>query len=89
MANIKSAEKRIHQTARRRQRSRSVRSRLRNSIKEYRAAEEKDRGKLLPETVSEIDRARKKGVLHRNAAARHKSRLAKRANAAAKPAAGR
>ena len=89
MANIKSAEKRIHQTARRRQRSRSVRSRLRTSIKEYRAAEEKDRAKLLPETVSEIDRARKKGVLHRNAAARYKSRLAKRAKAAAKAAAGR
>jgi small subunit ribosomal protein S20 len=81
MANIKSAEKRIRQSAIRRQRSRGVRSRLRGAIKAYRAAEEKDRAGLLPATVAEIDRARKKGVLHRNAAARHKSRLAKRARA--------
>ena len=84
MANIKSAEKRIRQTEGRRQRARSVRSRLRTAIKDYRAAEQKDRAKMLPETASEIDLARKKGVLHRNAAARQKSRLAKAANAAAK-----
>jgi small subunit ribosomal protein S20 len=40
-------------------------------------------GTLLPQTVSEIDRAVQKGVLHRNAAARHKSRLTARANQAA------
>ena len=87
MANIKSAEKRIRQTAHRRQRARSIRTRLRSAIKEYRAADPKDQAKLLPETASEIDRARKKGVLHRNAAARHKSRLAKHAAAAPKKAA--
>lgn len=38
---------------------------------------------LLPKTVSEIDKAVQKGVLHRNAAARHKSRLTARANQAA------
>ena len=59
MANIKSAEKRIRQTAQRRQRARSVRTRLRTAIKEYRAAEQKDRSQMLPDTASEIDRARK------------------------------
>jgi len=39
---------------------------------------------LLPVTVSEIDKAVQKGVLHRNAAARHKSRLTARVNATAK-----
>jgi small subunit ribosomal protein S20 len=36
---------------------------------------------LLPATVSEIDRAAKKGVVHDNAAARYKSRLSRRVNA--------
>ena len=36
---------------------------------------------LLPETISTIDKAVQKGVLHRNAAARYKSRLTVRANA--------
>jgi small subunit ribosomal protein S20 len=38
---------------------------------------------LLPKTVSEIDKAVQKGVLHRNAAARHKARLTARVNQAA------
>jgi small subunit ribosomal protein S20 len=38
---------------------------------------------MLPTTVSEIDKAVQKGVLHRNAAARHKSRLTARVNQAA------
>jgi len=82
MANIKSAEKRMRQTAQRGKRNRSVRSRLRSTIKVYRAADEKEKGKQLSSATSQIDRARKKGVIHRNAAARYKSRLAKRAKAA-------
>jgi small subunit ribosomal protein S20 len=38
----------------------------------------------LPKTISEIDKAVRKGVLHRNAAARHKSRLTARVNQAGK-----
>ncbi len=79
MANIKSAEKRMRQTAGRQKRNRAVRTRLRSAVKAYRAAEPKDRPKKLSATASEIDRARKKGVIHRNAAARYKSRLAKAA----------
>jgi small subunit ribosomal protein S20 len=81
MANIKSAQKRIGQSARRRRRNQSVHSRLRSAVKAYRASADKDKGKALPATVSEIDIALKKGVIHRNAAARYKSRLARKAAA--------
>lgn len=79
MANIKSAQKRMRQTETRRARNKSVRSRLRSSVKKYRASENESKGGALPATYSEIDRAVKKGVIHRNAAARYKSRLAKHA----------
>ncbi len=84
MANIKSAEKRMRQAARRQTRNRGVRSRLRGAIKKYRAGGDGDKGAALPATFSEIDRAKKKGVIHRNAAARYKSRLAKKAAAGTK-----
>jgi small subunit ribosomal protein S20 len=78
MANIKSAKKRIRQSENRRARNKSVRSRLRTSIKKYRSADT-SKSESLPAAYSEIDVARKKGVIHRNAAARYKSRLAKAA----------
>ena len=79
MPNHKSAEKRVRQSERRRLINRNNRTKLRTSIKKLRTALEggdaKVSGGLLPLTVSEIDKAVKKGALHRNAAARHKSRL--------------
>jgi small subunit ribosomal protein S20 len=81
MANIKSAEKRMRQAARRQTRNRAVRTRLRSAVKAFRTSEAKDREKKLSATASQIDRARKKGVIHRNAAARYKSRLARTAAA--------
>ena len=79
MPNHKSAEKRVRQSERRRLINRNNRTKLRTSIKKLRTALEggdaKVAGGLLPITVSEIDKAVKKGALHRNAAARHKSRL--------------
>ena len=87
MPNHKSAEKRVRQNDRRRVVNRSNRTKLRTSIKNLRSAlKGADAGKvgtLLPKTVSEIDKAVQKGVLHRNAAARHKSRLTVRATQAA------
>jgi small subunit ribosomal protein S20 len=86
MPNHKSAEKRVRQSERRRKLNRGNRSRLRTSLKNLRSALEGD-GKqasaILPETISTIDRAVQKGVLHKNAAARYKSRLTARVNAAA------
>ncbi|HYR77125.1 MAG TPA: 30S ribosomal protein S20 [Pyrinomonadaceae bacterium] len=87
MPNHKSAEKRVRQNERRRLVNRSNRTRLRSSIKDLRGALDGDAKQavaLLPKTISEIDKAVQKGVLHRNAAARHKSRLTVRANQAGK-----
>ncbi|MDT5293958.1 MAG: small subunit ribosomal protein [Acidobacteriota bacterium] len=79
MPNHKSAEKRVRQNEKRRDINRGNRGRLRTGIKKLRAAlESGDAGSaqtLLPATVSLIDKAVQKGVLHRNAAARYKSRL--------------
>ena len=82
MANIKSAEKRIQQAARRQSRNRSVRSHLRTSVKHHRQQEAGKKAEALPRTYSEIDRALRKGVIHKNAAARYKSRLARAAKKA-------
>ena len=79
MANHKSAEKRNRQAERRNEVNRRNRGALRTEIKRLRAAvEEGNREEaqtLLPKTVSVIDRSVQKGVLHKNAAARYKSRL--------------
>lgn len=84
MPNHKSAEKRVRQNERRRAINRTNRTKLRSSIKKFRSSlksgDASQVGALLPQTVSEIDKAVQKGVLHRNAAARHKSRLTARAN---------
>jgi small subunit ribosomal protein S20 len=86
MPNHKSAEKRVRQSERRRLINRSNRSRLRSAVKDLRTALSTEGGKdaagVLPKTVSEIDKAVQKGVLHRNAAARQKSRLTARVNQA-------
>ena len=86
MPNHKSAEKRVRQSERRRDINRSNRARVRTSIKKFRAALAGGNGQdiksTLPTTISEIDKAVQKGVLHRNAAARQKSRLTARANKA-------
>ena len=88
MPNHKSAEKRVRQSEKRRVINRGNRSKVRTYIKKVRAA--LDLGKndeiqsALPETISVIDKAVQKGVMHKNAAARYKSRLTLKANQAAK-----
>jgi len=81
MANIKSAEKRIGQTERDRERNRSQRSRMRRSIRQLReavSAGNLDKAReLLPATLKLIDSTAQKNVIHRNAAARTKSRLSR------------
>ena len=84
MANIKSAQKRMRQTVVRQARNKSVRSRLRTAVKKHRATDSGAKPESLSATYSEIYPARKKGVIHKNAAARYKSRLAKAARKAAK-----
>jgi small subunit ribosomal protein S20 len=74
MANIKSAEKRIRTSAKKNARNRQVKTKLRHVIQKHRASASAE---TFPATVSEIDRAAAKGVIHKNTAARYKSRLAK------------
>ncbi len=86
MPNHKSAEKRQRQNEKRRAINRNNRGRVRTGIKKLRAAlgagDANEVKTLLPATVSLIDKAVQKGVLHRNAAARYKSRLTVRASEA-------
>ena len=87
MANHKSAIKRIRQIEKRKEINRSNRSKLRTSIKKLRVAvagqDKTVSGELLLSSVSLIDKAVNKGIIHRNTAARHKSRLTKHVNALA------
>lgn len=85
MANTRSAEKRARQTVIRTLRNSSVRSSVKTAIKKFLGAlAEKDEEmsqKLLRQAVKAVDKAAAKGVIHKNAASRHKSRLANKFNA--------
>ena len=88
MPNHKSSEKRVRQSEKRRLINRGHKTKVRTYIKKLHAALDSGKGDdvqtVLPETISVIDKAIQKGVLHRNAAARYKSRLTVRANQTAK-----
>jgi small subunit ribosomal protein S20 len=82
LAHSLSAIKRVRQNEKRRVRNRGHRTRLRTQIKKLRQAIEagnaEEAKKLLPGTVSLVDVMVKKGVIHRNAGSRYKSRLSRR-----------
>ncbi len=82
MANHKDAVKRNRQSLVARQRNRGNRSRLRTAMKNVRTAEAAPEAQTaLDQVVSIIDRAARRGIIHPNAAARHKSRLTKHVRA--------
>ncbi len=84
MANIKSQIKRNRQNEKRRLRNRAVRSELRTREKAAMAAAGTDTQEdALRLAIKRIDRAAQKGVLHKNTAARQKSRLIARVRKAA------
>jgi small subunit ribosomal protein S20 len=80
MANIKSAKKRARQAVVRRVHNMSLRTVARSAIKDVKkaiaAGDKKAAVAALVKSQAAIDRVAAKGVLHRNAAARQKSRLA-------------
>jgi small subunit ribosomal protein S20 len=88
MPNHKSAEKRVRQNEKRRVLNRGNRSKVRTYIKKMRAALDSGKSEeiqsVLPEAISVIDKSVQKGVMHKNTAARFKSRLTLQANQAAK-----
>ena len=74
MPNIASAKKNVRKTRAATVRNRAQRSALRTALKKAKAV-----GADAPtkrEAVQLLDRAARKGLIHRNAAARHKSRIA-------------
>ena len=80
MANIKSARKRARQAVKRRSHNVSMRTAARSAIKEVKKAiasgDKKAATAALVRSQAVIDRTAAKGIVHRNAAARQKSRLA-------------
>ena len=85
MANHFSALKRARQTEKRTARNRANTSRLRSQLRHLKESLAKgDKAgaeQVYRETVSALDKAIQKGVLHENTAARYKSRLSARLNA--------
>ena len=86
MANTKSASKRARQTATRSLRNRRVLTRLRKMQKGASGDGAKDE-KGVRALISAVDKAAKRGIIHRNAANRRKARLNKARQATATPAA--
>jgi small subunit ribosomal protein S20 len=82
LANIKSAIKRNKQNEKRRLRNRIYRGRARTFVKDAResiaAGTLEDARAATLKAVSALDKAAEKGTVHRNNAARRKSRLMKR-----------
>lgn len=84
MANIKSQIKRNRQNLKRSQRNRSVRSEIHTRTRTALEAIEDDSpdsAEAVRLAVKRIDKAASKGVLHKNTAARNKSRLVRKLNA--------
>ncbi|MEY4131900.1 MAG: hypothetical protein RLZZ31_2024 [Actinomycetota bacterium] len=83
MANIKSQIKRNRQNEARRLRNKAVRSEVKTRTKRaLEAAGTEDSAEAARLAIQRLDKAAAKGVMHKNQAARRKSRLMKRINAA-------
>lgn len=87
MPNIKSAKKRMRIEEKRRLRNNAVKSTVRTYLTKARAAitaapAEETTVEAIREAMSKLDKAVTKGVLHKNNAARRKSRLMSRLHAA-------
>jgi small subunit ribosomal protein S20 len=83
MPNNAAARKRMRQEQKRRLHNRSIKSLVKTQITKARQAiaVDADAEAAVRVAISELDRAAKKGVIHRNNAARRKSRLMKQLNA--------
>jgi small subunit ribosomal protein S20 len=91
MPIIESSVKDLRRTERRTARNRAAQGKLRSTLKRARAAiaagQTDAAQKAVAEALPVIDRAPGKGILHKNAAARHKSRLMRRLAKLSAPAA--
>ena len=86
LPNTKSAKKRVRQIKKRTLRNKAVKSEVKTWIKKFEAAladgDLENARAVFPQVVKKIDMAAAKGVFHKNAAARRKSRLAIKLNKA-------
>lgn len=83
MPNIKSVMKDVKKSRERRIRNLAAKSKIKTFVKKSKAAIEAgdpSATELVRQAVSVIDKAAEKGIIHKNAAARRKSRLMKKAN---------
>ena len=84
MANVKSAIKSIRSDARKTQRNKPVRSALKtfikNAVARIASSEQVVSEEAVRLALSKLDKAAQKGIIHRNQAARRKSRLVKKLN---------
>lgn len=77
MPNIASAKKNLRKSRAAEIRNRAQRSALRTALKKAKSAEANEETRLA--AVRLLDRAARKGLIHRNAAARQKSAIARKA----------
>ena len=85
MPNIKSAKKRVKVIATKTMRNKAINSALKTDMKKANAAVEtgaENKAEAVRVAVKKIDQAAAKGILHKNAAARKKSALVRKLNAA-------
>ena len=79
MPNIKSMKKDLKRNAKSHDRNTSTKSALKTFIKKARTAEGDGAAKALSVAVKHLDKAAERGIIHKNQAARRKSRLMKSA----------
>ncbi|MFT4648953.1 MAG: small subunit ribosomal protein S20 [Planctomycetota bacterium] len=78
MPSSKQAKKRVVTDERKRAANKIMRTNMRSAVKKVLGAETADEAKnLLPEAMKRIDKCAKKNIIHDNAAARSKSRIAR------------
>ena len=86
MPNIKSAKKRVKVTKTKNLRNRMVKSQVKTAFKKFdlalEAGDKAAAQTAYSQAVSAVDKAASKGVIHKNTAGRHKSRMAVRLNRA-------
>lgn len=87
MPNLRSSKKRVRVEAKRQARNKAVKSTVRTYVTKARGAiaaapSESETEEAIRDAISQLDRAVTKGVLHRNNAARRKSRLMHRLHTA-------
>ncbi|MED4934473.1 30S ribosomal protein S20 [Heyndrickxia coagulans] len=86
MPNIKSAIKRVKVNEKNHAQNKAAKSAMRTAVKKFEAAVENNDGnakELLVDAVKRLDKAASKGLIHKNAASRKKSRLMKKLSAQA------